>query len=112
MIFAESLQDAGALALRADGGDDLRELVEPLRPRGDRGRGPGVEAERVRELARDIAAAEGAAIYGRTGSCLGRNGTLVSFLLDALALVTGNLDRGGRLDVRRAGDPLRPGRRD
>ena len=37
----------------------------------------------------------GAAVYGRTGSCLGRNGTLVSFLLDALNVVTGNLDREG-----------------
>ena len=39
--------------------------------------------------------AERAAVYGRTGSCLGRNGTLVAFLLDALNVVTGNLDREG-----------------
>ena len=55
-------------------------------------RRPACRRSAVRELARDIAAADGAAIYGRTGSCLGRNGTLVSFLLDALALATGNLD--------------------
>jgi formate dehydrogenase len=36
-----------------------------------------------------------AAIYGRTGSCLGRNGTLVSYLLDALSVVTGNHDVEG-----------------
>src|SRR5688500_178599 len=35
------------------------------------------------------------AVYGRTGSCLGRFGTLVAFLLDALNLVTGNLDAPG-----------------
>lgn len=34
-------------------------------------------------------------MYGRTGSCLGRHGTLVAFLLDALNVVTGNLDRPG-----------------
>src|SRR3712207_9582105 len=37
----------------------------------------------------------GAAAYGRTGSCLGRFGTLVAFLIDALNAVTGNLDRPG-----------------
>ena len=52
-------------------------------------------ADSVRNLARDLAAADRAAVYGRTGSCLGRNGTLVSFLLDALNIVTGNLDREG-----------------
>ena len=39
--------------------------------------------------------ADGAAAYGRTGSCLGRFGTLVAFLIDALNAVTGNLDRPG-----------------
>jgi hypothetical protein len=34
-------------------------------------------------------------VYGRTGSCLGRFGTLVAFLIDVLTLVTGSLDREG-----------------
>jgi anaerobic selenocysteine-containing dehydrogenase len=55
----------------------------------------GVGAREVRRLARDLARAERAAVYGRTGSCLGRNATVVAFLLDALNLVTGNLDREG-----------------
>src|SRR3954466_7448960 len=55
----------------------------------------GVPADRCRALARDLAAAPSAAVYGRTGSCLGRFGTLGAFLLDALAAVTGNLDRPG-----------------
>ncbi len=93
VIFAESLEDSDALA-RATGSDDLRELVAPFEPEST-AEATGVEPERVRQLARDIAAAEGAAIYGRTGSCLGRHGTVVSFLLDALALTTGNLDRAG-----------------
>jgi len=94
VIFAESLQDAGAMTLRADGGEGLRELVAEFGPERTEAE-TGVPADAVRELARDIAAADGAAIYGRTGSCLGRNGTLVSFLLDALALATGNLDTAG-----------------
>ena len=42
-----------------------------------------------------FATADSTAAYGRTGSCLGRFGTLVAFLLDALNAVTGNLDRPG-----------------
>ncbi len=60
----------------------------------------------MRELARDFAAADGAAAYGRTGSCLGRFGTLVAFLLDALNAVTGNLDRPGGAVFGRAPVPL------
>ena len=55
----------------------------------------GVEPERLREIARAFATANGAAAYGRTGSCLGRFGTLIAFLLDALNAATGNLDRPG-----------------
>jgi formate dehydrogenase len=93
VILAESLEDSDALA-GATGSDDLRELVAPFDPEST-AEATGVDPERVRQLARDIAAAEGAAIYGRTGTCLGRYGTVVSFLLDALALATGNLDRAG-----------------
>ena len=65
----------------------------PTRPRRRRPhRGAG---RPVRALARDFAAADGAAAYGRTGSCLGRYGTVVAFLIDALNAVTGNLDRPG-----------------
>ncbi len=93
VIFAESLEDAAALD-RAAGAADLRELVAPFTPEAT-AVATGADPGTVRDLARAIAAAEGAAIYGRTGSCLGRNGTLVSFLLDALAVATGNLDRAG-----------------
>jgi formate dehydrogenase len=55
----------------------------------------GVPAARVAELARAFAQAPSAAAYGRTGTCLGRFGTLVAYLLDALNAVTGNLDRPG-----------------
>ncbi len=72
----------------------LASLVAPFTPESTAAR-TGVEPGVVRALARDLAAAPSAAIYGRTGSCLGSHGTLVAFLLDALAVVTGNLDRPG-----------------
>ncbi len=67
-------------------------------PRTRRSRSPPAPASTpttIAGLARDFAAADGAAAYGRTGSCLGRFGTLVAFLIDALNAVTGNLDSPG-----------------
>lgn len=55
----------------------------------------GVAPEAVRALARDLAATPRAAVYGRLGTCVGRNGTLVTYLIDAVNLVAGNLDRPG-----------------
>jgi len=94
VIFAEGLEDSGAIDRQSTGAETLRRLAADHPPEATEGR-IGVPAEEIRRLARDLATAERAAVYGRTGSCLGRNGTLVAFLLDALNLVTGNLDRKG-----------------
>ena len=68
-------------------------------------------ADVVRALARDLAAADGAAVYGRTGSCLGRFGTLVAFLLDALNAGDRQPRRPRRRGLRPPGDRARRGRR-
>ena len=94
VIFAEELEDPAAIAAQSSGVDALRELCAEHPPERTESM-TGVAANQVRELARDLAGAERAAVYGRTGSCLGRSGTLVAFLLDALNVVTGNLDREG-----------------
>ncbi len=94
VIFAEHLEDTEAIAEQTTGIDELRRWAADHPPEAAEAM-TGVAAATVRELARDLAAAPGAAVYGRTGSCLGRHGTLVSFLLDALNVVTGNLDREG-----------------
>ena len=94
VIFSDDLGDTEAIARQASGIDRLRALAADHPPEATEEH-TGVPADEVRRLARDIAGAEHAAIYGRTGSCLGRNATLVAFLLDALSLVTGNLDREG-----------------
>ncbi len=94
VIFEEGLEDTSAIERQALGAEGMRRLVAPHTPEETEGR-TGISADATRELARELAAAPRAAVYGRTGSCLGRNGTLVSFLLDALNVVTGNLDREG-----------------
>src|SRR5829696_1351353 len=94
VVFEEGLADRAWLAERAEGADELERLVAAHPPEETEAR-TGIPAERVRELGRAFASAHRAAAYGRTGSCLGRFGTLVSFLLDALNSVTGNLDAPG-----------------
>jgi formate dehydrogenase len=94
VIFDEELQDDSAIKRQTRGVEALRALVAPHSPERTAAH-TGVEPEAARALARDLAGAPGAAVYGRTGSCLGRHGTLVSFLLDAVNIVTGNLDREG-----------------
>lgn len=74
-----------------------------------------VEAGVIRTLARDLAAAPTAAVYGRIGSCTVPHGTLASWLVDVLNILTGNLDRpGGALFPQAATDktprPAGPGR--
>jgi formate dehydrogenase len=94
VIFAEGLTDDDALAQQAQGADGLAASARTFDPERTEAV-TGIPAGTVRALARDFAAAPSAAAYGRTGSCLGRFGTLVAYLLDALNAVTGNLDRPG-----------------
>src|SRR4051812_21897887 len=94
VIFEEGLADRRFLAGWTRGADRLEQLARAHTPEAT-AELTGVPADAVRALARDFAAADGAAAYGRTGSCLGRHGTVVAFLIDALNAVTGNLDRPG-----------------
>jgi anaerobic selenocysteine-containing dehydrogenase len=94
VLFEEGLADEEALAAQATNVDALRGLAAEHQPEDTAAR-TGLPSAQVRALARDLAAADGAAVYGRTGSCLGRFGTLVAFLIDAVNVATGNLDRPG-----------------
>jgi formate dehydrogenase len=94
VIFEDGLADRRFLAGWTRDAGRLRTLAAPHPPEETEQR-TRVPAAAVRALARDFAAADGAAAYGRTGSCLGRHGTVVAFLIDALNAVTGNLDLPG-----------------
>lgn len=94
VIFAEGLEDEAVVRTQANGLDQLRSAVAGFTPEVAAAVCE-VPAETITTLARDFAAAPSATAYGRTGACLGSHGTLVSWLIDVLAIVTGNLDRPG-----------------
>ena len=93
VLFAENLVSARART-QADGLDWLQTQCAPFTPEGTRGR-TGIDPDAVRALARDLAATPRAAVYGRLGTCVGRRGTLTTYLLDAVNIVAGNLDTPG-----------------
>ena len=55
----------------------------------------GIPAAVIRRIARELAAAESAACYGRLGTCVQEFGTLASWGCDLVNVLTGNLDRPG-----------------
>jgi anaerobic selenocysteine-containing dehydrogenase len=95
VLFGEGLVAPGArIEAITDGLDTVRRLAEPFAP-DDVAPTCGIEAEGIVRMARELAAAPRAAVYGRIGTCTQEFGTLASWLVDVLNLLTGNLDREG-----------------
>ncbi|MFI6465129.1 molybdopterin oxidoreductase family protein [Streptomyces sp. NPDC050538] len=114
VLFDEHLVELGELAPHVEGVDELRAAVRDFTPEAVTG-ACDVDADEIRALARELAAAPTAAVYGRIGSCTVPHGTLASWLVDVLNILTGNLDRpGGALFPQAATDrtprPAGPGR--
>ncbi len=96
VIFEEGLADEAAIAAQTTGSATLRAAAAKCPPEVAEPR-CGIAAADIRTLARDFATARTAATHGRTGACLGAHATLVNVLIDALTIVTGNLDKEGGL---------------
>ncbi len=93
-IFEERLARPGALAEKSVGIEELR-LAARKFPAERVASRVGISAEVIRRLAREHAAARGAASYVRVGACTQEFGGLVAWLAIALDVVTGNLDNPG-----------------
>ncbi|MGC0378273.1 molybdopterin oxidoreductase family protein [Streptomyces sp. SAI-229] len=113
-LFDEGLADPGELAPHLTGLDELEAALRAFTPEAV---APAcdVDAATLRTLARELAAAPTAAVYARIGSCTVPHGTLASWLVGVLNILTGNLDRpGGALFPQAATDrtprPAGPGR--
>jgi anaerobic selenocysteine-containing dehydrogenase len=101
-IVEEGLDQPGELAEHVNGLDEVRALVREFPPEAVAD-ACGIEAGEIRRMARELAAAERAAVYARIGTCTQEFGTHASWLVDVLNVLTGNLDReGGALFTRAA----------
>lgn len=94
VLFTESLVAPGRLAEHLTDLEPVREAVAPFTPEAV---APitGIDSDTIRSLARRLAAAPTAAVYGRMGTTTQEFGTLASWLVDILNILTGNLDRPG-----------------
>ncbi len=94
VLLEEGLADPSNVAEHCAGLDDLPETFASYSPDAV---APicGIPADDIRELARELAAAPTAAVYGRIGTCTQEFGTLASWLVDIVNLLSGNLDRIG-----------------
>jgi anaerobic selenocysteine-containing dehydrogenase len=94
VLFDEGLVKLGRAEEFTSGVDELRLLSADFAPEVTAA-ATDVAAGDVRTLAREFAAANSAACYGRIGTCTQEFGTLASWLVDCVNILTGNLDRRG-----------------
>jgi anaerobic selenocysteine-containing dehydrogenase len=94
VLFTENLVKLRDLAPHVTGVEQVRAMARPFTPSAV---APftGIDAAVITRMARDLAAADRAAVYGRLGTTTQTFGTLASWLVDVLNVLTGNLDREG-----------------
>lgn len=93
-LFEEKRVRLGRLAAHVAGLDEVEAAVSgfPAERVADR---CAVPAETIREIARALSEAKRAAVYGRIGTCTQEYGTLASWLVDLVNVLTGHLDEPG-----------------
>lgn len=108
VLFEEDLVRLGDLEEHMNGVSEVRDLAREFAPELV-AETTGLEADAIRQLAREFAAAERAVCYGRIGTCTQEFGSLASWLVDVVNALTGNLDSpGGIMFPWPAHDPADP----
>ncbi|MFI5105619.1 MAG: molybdopterin-dependent oxidoreductase, partial [Terriglobales bacterium] len=93
-LFAEKLVRLNRLAPHVAGVETVERAVAGFPPERTSAR-CGIPAETVRTLARSLATAKRAVVYGRIGTCTQEYGTLCNWLVDVLNILTGHFDEPG-----------------
>jgi anaerobic selenocysteine-containing dehydrogenase len=94
VLFAEDRVRLGRLAEHVAGLDVVRARAAAFTPEAVASR-CGIDAATIRRLARALAAAERGVVYGRIGTTTQEFGTVASWLVDVLNVLTGHLDEPG-----------------
>jgi len=93
-LFDEGLVDPGPLESHLDGLDTLRHVTAAWPP-SRVGAVTGIDADRIRQLARELAGTQRSVVYGRIGLCNQEFGSLASWLVDVINILTGHFDTPG-----------------
>jgi anaerobic selenocysteine-containing dehydrogenase len=93
-LFAEKLVRLGTVAAWVNGVEEVGLAVAAFTPEAVATR-CGIDAGTIRKLARELASTERACVYARIGSCTQEYGTLASWLVDVLNVLSGHLDSPG-----------------
>lgn len=93
-LFAENLVRPGRLTEHLTGIEQVRNLAQAFAPEQVASL-CGIDANTIRAIARELASTPHVAVYGRIGTCTQEFGTLASWLVDVLNVLTGNLDHEG-----------------
>ena len=94
VLVREDLVRLGALEGRVRGIPEVASAVADFTPEAVAAT-CGIPAERIGALARELAATERAVVYGRIGLCNQEFGTLASWAVDVVNVLTGHLDVAG-----------------
>jgi anaerobic selenocysteine-containing dehydrogenase len=93
-LFDEGLVTLGAATSIANGVDVVETIVREFAPEAVADF-CGIPAATIRRIAREFSRSESAACYGRLGTCTQEFGTLSSWGVDLMNVLSGNLDRKG-----------------
>jgi anaerobic selenocysteine-containing dehydrogenase len=93
-MFDEDLVNLGTVEPHVEGLDRMRDVAAGWPPERVAA-ATGIAAERIRALARELAATPRAVVYGRIGLCNQEFGSLASWLVDVVNILTGHFDVPG-----------------
>lgn len=94
VLFAEQCVKPERFPVPVDGLDTVREFVAAFSPERVSAH-VGIDAPTIRRLALDFARADRAVCYGRIGTSIQSFGSLATWLIDVINVVSGHLDREG-----------------
>ncbi len=93
-LFAENLVNLGHLTDFTDGMEALKEISAEFTPEKVE-KQTGISASSIRQLTYEFVQAKSAVCYGRVGVSVQTFGSIAQWLINAINVLTGNLDRTG-----------------
>ena len=101
VIYRDRLSKTAAIAPFVSGLDTIEALAK-LVSLEQMSANCGIDASTIETIAHELATRESAGVYGRVGSTTQKYGTVTSWLIEVINIVTGNLDKPGGMMFARA----------